>query len=91
MDMGFNGGDWSYWRGERYEAWWDPLAPWHNDMTDLGFADGHAEKRRWQDERTVWFSYDRVDPRLGGSTLECATQENNPDQEFITRSYPVVK
>lgn len=34
-------------------TWIDPLAGWHNDRSTLGFADGHAAKIRWQDERTI--------------------------------------
>ncbi len=87
-DMGYNGGVWSFWHGDTYEAWWDPLAPWHNDKTNLGYADGHAQKLVWKDQRTIIFSKDRFDPRLGGSKHECATQYNNPDQEYMSRAFP---
>jgi len=87
-DMGYNNGVWSFWRGDRLEAWWDPLAPWHNDRTNLGFADGHGEKFVWKDDRTVWFAYDRMDPRLGTTILDCATQINNQDQQYMTSAYP---
>ncbi len=34
--------------------WWDPIAIWHSrSSTDFGFADGHAEKRRWVDRSTL--------------------------------------
>ncbi|UCG58254.1 MAG: type II secretion system protein [Phycisphaerales bacterium] len=36
--------------------WIDPLAIWHNKRSCLGFADGHAEKHRWLDERTIEMS-----------------------------------
>jgi prepilin-type processing-associated H-X9-DG protein len=84
MDRGYSGGVWSMWRGGEIDAWWDPLAVWHGDGAVLGYADGHAEYRKWVDQRTIWFAQDRVDPRLGSSTSECAIQPDNPDQEYMT-------
>ena len=34
-------------------CWTDPLAGWHNDRNTLGFADSHAEKRRWLSRYTI--------------------------------------
>ncbi len=87
---GYNGGVWSFWHQDQYESWWDPLAPWHNDRTNLGYADGHAQKLVWRDERTVWFARDRFDPRLGTDKASCATHTNpvNPDQQYMSRAYP---
>jgi len=34
-------------------CWIDPLAGWHNDRGNLGFADGHAEKHRWLSKYTI--------------------------------------
>ena len=87
-DAGYNPGTWSFWRADESDAWWDPVGAWHDDGMNLGFADGHAEYRRWLDERTVWFANDRFDPRLGSSTFGCAFQPNNPDQEYMTEHYP---
>jgi prepilin-type N-terminal cleavage/methylation domain-containing protein/prepilin-type processing-associated H-X9-DG protein len=87
-DMGYNGGVWSFWRNDVYEAWWDPIAPWHNDRTNLAFADGHAEKLVWKDQRTIKFAYDRMHPDLGSSTFECAYQPGNPDQQYMSRAFP---
>jgi prepilin-type N-terminal cleavage/methylation domain-containing protein/prepilin-type processing-associated H-X9-DG protein len=36
-----------------YYSWWDFPAYYHNDMSTLGFADGHAEKHIWRDKRTI--------------------------------------
>jgi prepilin-type processing-associated H-X9-DG protein len=87
-NMGYNGGVWSFWRNDVYEAWWDPIAPWHNDRTNLGYADGHAEKMVWKDERTVKFAQDRMHPDLGSSAFDCANQPGNPDQEYMSRAFP---
>jgi prepilin-type N-terminal cleavage/methylation domain-containing protein/prepilin-type processing-associated H-X9-DG protein len=50
-DRGWNMGSWIM----NYSAgtWIDPLAGWHNDRSTLGFADGHASKIRWRDDRTI--------------------------------------
>ena len=33
-------------------AWVDPFAIWHGDRSSLGFADGHADPRRWVSKST---------------------------------------
>ncbi len=38
---------------EGNHQWWDWPAYYHNDSSTLGFADGHAERHRWQDTRTL--------------------------------------
>ena len=40
--------------------WIDPLAGWHNDRNTLGFADGHAEKHRWLDDRTITMNTEQL-------------------------------
>ncbi len=39
--------------GNGQHNWWDWPAYYHNDSSTLGFADGHAERKRWQDSDTV--------------------------------------
>jgi len=80
-NAGYNNGIWSFWSGNSYTAWWDPLAPWHNDKTNLGFADGHAEKLVWKNELTVKFAYDR-------RSVPSYDQPGNVDQEYMSRAYP---
>jgi prepilin-type N-terminal cleavage/methylation domain-containing protein/prepilin-type processing-associated H-X9-DG protein len=41
-----NPGSWTF---------YDPLASYHNKSSTFGFADGHADRRRWMDERTLEF------------------------------------
>ena len=48
---GYNMGSWQIYLDQ--DRWWNVPAPWHNDRGNNGFADGHAETRRWQDERTL--------------------------------------
>jgi prepilin-type N-terminal cleavage/methylation domain-containing protein len=48
---GFNNGTWVVrWNGNPalgYFEWVDPLAMYHGRITSMGFADGHAEMRKW--------------------------------------------
>ena len=82
-DAGYNTNVWSFWKDEIYTSWWDPLAPWHNDRTNLAYADGHAEKLVWKDARTVKFAHDRWSVPYN--------QPNNPDQEYMSRAYPCMR
>ncbi len=41
-------------------CWIDPLAPWHNDRSTLGFADGHAEKHRWRSKNTIRMNVEQI-------------------------------
>jgi prepilin-type N-terminal cleavage/methylation domain-containing protein len=36
-------------------AFYDPLASFHLKSSTFGFADGHADRRKWMDERTLEF------------------------------------
>ncbi|HEV57726.1 MAG TPA: type II secretion system protein [Phycisphaerales bacterium] len=45
--------DFSTWKG-------DPLACTHNERSTMGYADGHAEKRHWVDETTVYLFENQV-------------------------------
>ncbi len=47
----FNKGSWIL--DYNKHTWIDPLAILHNDQSCLSFADGHAEKHKWLDERTI--------------------------------------
>ena len=33
--------------------WYDPIADWHNEGCNLAYADGHVEKYKWKDQRTI--------------------------------------
>ncbi|MBN1124681.1 MAG: prepilin-type N-terminal cleavage/methylation domain-containing protein [Sedimentisphaerales bacterium] len=57
-NFNYNHNSWDFepWEGDFH----DPLALFHNDSSTFGFADGHSEKRKWRDERTVEFFADRT-------------------------------
>jgi len=59
--------------------WWSTVAVWHNDSSTLGFADGHAERRVWQDDRTIDLEYSRNNPY----------QPDNLDLQDLSRYYGI--
>ena len=65
--------------GDNYNSWWDWPAYYHNDMSTLGFADGHAEKHIWRDKRTIELMRD--------PTYGTYIQPNNEDLIWMIRGY----
>lgn len=75
-DRGWNMGSWVV--NPTGDNWIDPLAIWHNKRSTLGFADGHAEKHRWLDKRTIELAEDWSTNR---------NQPGNPDLIYMQRGY----
>lgn len=76
-DRGWNMGSWVINPNNR-DSWVDPLAIWHNERSTLGFADGHAEKHRWLDKRTIEFAEDWT---------KSPDQPGNPDIAYMLSAY----
>jgi len=60
-------------------SWWHVIALWHGDTGTLGYVDGHAEKRKWVDERTL-------------DLFLCRTQgyqPDNPDLQYLMQRITV--
>lgn len=85
MNVGYSPGSWMLWNGGNIDSWWDPLAYSHNDRSTLGYTDGHAEKWKWYDERTVKFARDRL---WNGTVDASYIQPNNPDLQKLSREMP---
>ncbi len=64
--------------GSGYWYWWDHPADYHRERSTLAFTDGHAEKRKWVDQRTI-------DLIQGRTTNQ--HQPDNPDLEYMIRGY----
>lgn len=53
-DRGWNMGSWMMnYTPPGTPSWGDPLAIFHNDRSSFAFADGHAEKHKWEDGDTI--------------------------------------
>ncbi len=63
-------------------AWWAVIGIWHNDSGTLSFADGHAERRIWEDERTLDMEQCRAIDGRG-------YQPDNPDLQYMFRHYAI--
>ena len=57
------------------------MSIWHNESSTLSFADGHAERVRWHDPRTIEYAEKR--------DSDLAIQPGNPDLEYMIKNYAV--
>ena len=78
-DRGWNMGSWVV--NPFGDRWTDALGSWHVDSGTLAFADGHAEKHKWRDQRTIDYFADPYDGGGGGSGGP------NEDLKFIQRAF----
>lgn len=63
------------------DSWWDWPADFHNDSSTIGYADGHAERVRWQDPYTLKLI------KEGRSTGTPIKQPGNEDLYLLIRGY----
>ena len=59
--------------------WWDLPAGFHNDGGTFGFADSHAEKRKWQDKDTVEL--------INGEIYSDPDPATNADLQWMVKGY----
>ena len=78
-NFNFNHNSWDFepWDGNFH----DPVALYHNDSSTFGFADGHVERYKWREERTVEYFGDRTTYGAGSDAL-CA---GNVDLAWLQR------
>jgi prepilin-type N-terminal cleavage/methylation domain-containing protein/prepilin-type processing-associated H-X9-DG protein len=62
-----NPGNWSF---------YDPLASYHNKSSTFGFADGHAERIKWADKRTLQFIEQNASDPSAHSGITLASPDN---------------
>lgn len=51
--MGWNHRTWNMDMNPADKEWIDPFAIWHNGSSTLAYADGHAERRKWESKGTL--------------------------------------
>lgn len=69
--------------GDNFWSWWDIPAYYHNDRSTIGFADGHAEKHTWTDDRTLaLMKHERGQPGQPSNN-----QPNNADMFYMNLGY----
>ena len=80
-DQKVNAGGFVLLGGTSQIDWWDWPAYYHNDSGTVGFADGHAERHRWQDPDTVQLI------NLGDEVAPDPHPETNEDLYWLARGY----
>ena len=81
-DRGWNMGSWLMTYGNS-PGWGDPLAIFHNDRNTFSFADGHADRRKWMDHRTLAFIRQNAEDPSSHSGITLASPDNEDIQWLI--------
>ena len=83
---GTNIGSWQM--NPKSKTWVDPLAMWHTESTVLGFADGHAEIRRWHDASLIeWCHRAMYEPGAFAFGMTPPADEQE-DVEYMAQGFP---
>jgi len=82
---GINIGSWQM--NPSSKSWVDPLAMWHEEATTLGFADGHAELRRWHDQSLIDWCH-RALERDGFTFYLVPPADEQQDVTYMAEHFP---
>jgi prepilin-type N-terminal cleavage/methylation domain-containing protein/prepilin-type processing-associated H-X9-DG protein len=82
----FNHGGWSY--TPRSGTMWDPLGIFHSDACTFSFLDGHAERKKWDDKRTIIYCNSRVEAAAKGFGKGQVFNLPNVDLDWLDQHYP---
>ncbi len=83
--MPFGGGS-NYLSNPGSWRFYDPLASYHNKSSTFGFADGHADRRRWMDARTLYFIKDNAENPSSHSGMNTPS-EGNEDLRWLLEHF----
>jgi prepilin-type N-terminal cleavage/methylation domain-containing protein len=67
-------------------AFYDPLASYHIKASTFGFADGHAERKKWMDKRTLEFIQMNADDPSAHSGMTVKSS-GNEDLKWIIEHF----
>ncbi len=84
---GDNIGSWQMHPRATNPIWTDPLAMWHTEATVLGFADGHAEIRRWRDQSLIDWCHKAM-ARQGFTFHMTPPDDEQEDVEYMAQGFP---
>ncbi|MCI0499066.1 MAG: type II secretion system GspH family protein [Planctomycetales bacterium] len=79
LQRGFNLNAWAF-RPQIEGELMDPLGFFHGEKSIMGFADGHAEKHRWRDEKLIKKAWEG---HAGVSSID----PKSPDYLFLKQSF----
>jgi len=77
---------WSYLPGNG--TMWDPLGIFHSDACTFSFMDGHAERKKWVDKRTIIYCMSRGEAAAKGFGKGDVFNPPNIDLEWLDEHYP---
>jgi hypothetical protein len=83
---GINIGSWQMNPGSK--TWVDPLAMWHKESTTLGFADGHAEIRRWHDPSLIDWCHRAMEKHASFLFGMTPPDDEQEDVEYMAQGFP---
>lgn len=67
---------------------WDPLGIFHSDACTFSFMDGHAERKKWQDKRTIIYCMSRAEAAAKGFGKGKVFNPPNVDLDWLDEHYP---
>jgi len=82
----YNHGGWSY--IPRNGSLWDPLGIFHSDACTFSFMDGHAERKKWDDKRTIIYCNSRTEAAAKGFGKGQVFNPPNVDLDWLDQHYP---
>ena len=82
---GVNMGSWQM--NPKSKSWVDSLAMWHTESTVLGFADGHAEVRRWHDQSLIDWCRKAME-KQGFAFHMTPPADEQEDVEYMAQGFP---
>jgi prepilin-type N-terminal cleavage/methylation domain-containing protein/prepilin-type processing-associated H-X9-DG protein len=80
---GINHRTWNMYLNEL--RWWDPFAIWHNGSSTFGYADGHAERHKWEEELTIWMAEQQA--KTGGAGGQSIPSNERRDYDWFRGAY----
>lgn len=81
-----NHAGWSYNPGSG--SMWDPLGIFHSNACTFSFMDGHAERKKWDDQRTVIYCMSRGEAASKGFGKGQQFNPPNVDLDWLDKHYP---
>lgn len=82
----YNHDAWSY--NPYSNSLWDPLGVFHSDACTFSFMDGHAERKKWDDRRTIIYCTSRTEAAAKGFGKDQAFNPPNVDLDWLDERYP---
>jgi prepilin-type N-terminal cleavage/methylation domain-containing protein/prepilin-type processing-associated H-X9-DG protein len=81
-----NHAGWSYNPGSG--SLWDPLGIFHSNACTFSFMDGHAERKKWDDQRTIIYCMSRGEAASKGFGKGQQFNPPNVDLDWLDKHYP---